>query len=210
MSVSQILAFALAHPVMQAFAIIFATFVLEDAATVLAALQAASGVLSIPLALGSLYVGIVLGDMGLYGFGRLAALAPWVRRFLPPQRTEIARAWLQGHVFRVVVISRFLPGVRLPTYLTCGFLGAGFKWFAFGSICATLVWTSGLFFISMRVGGFIMAHFGIWRWAGLIGLVLGVVVGGWIARTIGRRHNRPPPPRSRRHPHRPYRDAPQQ
>jgi membrane protein DedA with SNARE-associated domain len=190
LSVSQILAFAHAHPALQAFAIIFATFILEDAATVMAALQAVSGELSIPLALGSLYVGIVLGDIGLYGLGRLAALVPWFKRLLPPQRTEMVRQWLHGHVFRVVVISRFLPGVRLPTYTTCGFLGASFRRFCAGTMTATVVWTSSLFFLSMRFGEFIMAHFGVWRWAGLIGLVVCVVAVGWGAGLIGRRQSR--------------------
>jgi len=217
LSVSEILAFAHQHPGLQAFAIIFATFVLEDAATVLAALQAADGLLSIPLALGALYVGIVLGDIGLYGLGRLAALMPWFRRLLPPQRTEMARAWLQGRVFRVVLISRFLPGVRLPTYTTCGFLGADFRAFTLATMIATVFWTSSLFTVSMHSGEFIMAHFGVWRWAGLIGLVLAVVVAGWVAGRIGRHARRrreetneePPPsrPRMNRTPEHEYQDA---
>lgn len=72
-SVASLLQYAAHHPGLQAGAIIVATFILEDAATILAAMQSAAGDLSIPVALGSLYVGIVLGDAGLYGLGRLAA-----------------------------------------------------------------------------------------------------------------------------------------
>ncbi len=188
MSVSDLFAFAQHHPALQVFVIIFATFILEDAATVLAGMQAADGSLSVALALGSLYVGIVLGDLGLYGLGRLAALVPLVRRLLPPQRTEAVRAWLQGRVFRVVLVSRFLPGVRLPTYTTCGYLRASLRQFALATMIATLFWTSGLFALSMRAGSFLLAHFGVWRWAGAAGLVVFMVVAGRLARLLSRRN----------------------
>lgn len=190
LSVSDVFAFAQHHPALQAFAIIFATFILEDAATVLAGMQAAAGSLSIPVALGSLYVGIVLGDLGLYGLGRLAAHVPWVRRLLPPQRTATVRAWLDGRVFRVVLISRFLPGVRLPTYTTCGYLGASLRQFTLATMIATLFWTSGLFVLSMRAGNFLMAHFGVWRWAGVVGVIVFVIVAGRVATLLGRRGKR--------------------
>ncbi|HJS86102.1 MAG TPA: VTT domain-containing protein [Acetobacteraceae bacterium] len=205
MSVADLFAFAQHHPALQVFVIIFATFILEDAATVLAGMQAADGSLSVPVALGSLYVGIVLGDLGLYGLGRLAALIPFVRRLLPPQRTETVQAWLQGRVFRVVLISRFLPGVRLPTYTTCGYLGANLRQFTLATMVATLFWTSGLFALSMRAGSFLMAHYGAWRWAGAVGLVVALVVAGRLATVLSRGKN--PPRRRERQRERHYEDA---
>lgn len=187
LSVSDVFAFAQHHPGLQAFAIIFATFILEDAATILAGMQAADGSLSVPLALGSLYVGIVLGDLGLYGLGRLAAHVSWVRRLLPPTRTDTVRAWLHGRVFRVVLVSRFLPGVRLPTYTTCGYLGASLRQFTLATMIATLFWTSALFAVSTRVGRFLMDHFGIWRWAGALGLIIFMILAGGVARHLRRR-----------------------
>jgi len=186
LSVRGLLIFAVHHPLLQAGAIVLATFVLEDAATVLAAMQAQSGAVSIPLALGALYVGIVLGDLGLYGLGRLAAIIPMMQRFLPPQRTEVVRAWLSGRVFRVVLISRFLPGVRLPTYTTCGYLRADLRQFALATALATTVWTSGLFLVSLRIGDVLMAHFGIWRWAGAAGMVVFMLVAGRLAHRVAR------------------------
>ncbi len=203
LSISEVFAFAQAHPAFQAFAIIFATFILEDAATVLAGMQAADGSLSIPVALGALYVGIVAGDLGLYGLGRLAAHIPRVRRWLPPQRTETVRAWLSGRVFRVVLISRFLPGVRLPTYTTCGFLGANLRRFTAATMVATLFWTSGLFALSMRAGQFLMDHFGVWRWAGAACLVVFMVIAGRLAARQSRRTRGRDKKRHRKH----YEDA---
>jgi membrane protein DedA with SNARE-associated domain len=166
------------HPVLQALAIILGTFILEDAATVLAAMQADEGKLSTVLALAALYVGIMLGDLGLYGLGWLSAKLPLVARYLPPQRTEAVRAWLRGRVFNVVLISRFLPGMRLPTYTTCGFVGADLRQFTTAVVLATLCWTSLLFGISLRIGQVLIDHFGAWRWAGAAGFVVFVILAG--------------------------------
>lgn len=183
-SVSSLLAYALHYPALQAGAIILATFILEDAATVLAAMQAASGDISIPLALGALYVGIVLGDAGLYGLGRLARLIPYIQRLLPPRREAMVHAWVADRVFKIVVISRFLPGVRLPTYTTCGYLGVSFRKFMLGTMSATAIWTSGLFLVSMKIGDVLIAHFGVWRWAGVGAMVVFMVLAGRLASRI--------------------------
>lgn len=189
-SIASLLVLAGQSPLLQAAAIVFGTFILEDAATVAAAMQAQAGAIAIPLALGSLYVGIVLGDLGLYGLGRAAAHLAWVARRLPPQRQETVRAWLEGRVFKVVLVSRFLPGLRLPTYTTCGFVAADLRQFALAAVLATSVWTSLLFAVSMRIGQVLMDHLGAWRWAGAGGFVLFVVLAGRVAaaglRTAGR------------------------
>ncbi|HEY7578590.1 MAG TPA: VTT domain-containing protein [Acetobacteraceae bacterium] len=177
-SIASLLAWAGHQPLLQATAIVLGTFILEDAATVLAAMQTSEGRLSAALALGSLYIGIILGDLWLYGMGRLAARVPAIRRWLPPQRTEVIRAWLDGRVFRVVLVSRFLPGMRLPTYTTCGFVGADLRQFALAVVIATICWTSLLFGISLRIGQILIDHFGAWRWAGAAGFVLFVIVAG--------------------------------
>jgi membrane protein DedA with SNARE-associated domain len=162
----------------QAFAIITGTFILEDAATVMAAMQAQQGTLSIPLALASLYAGIILGDLGLYGLGRLSAHVRWIARYLPPHRKEAVRAWVCGHIFKVVLVSRFLPGMRLPTYTTCGFIGADLRPFTLAVAIATLCWTSLLFAASLKLGQFLMDHLGAWRWAGAAGFVVFIILAG--------------------------------
>ena len=89
------------RPLLQALAIILGTFILEDAATVLAAMRAEEGAIPIWLALVSLYVGVVLGDLGLYALGRLSARIGWIARLAPPDRSRdagdvAARAGVQG------------------------------------------------------------------------------------------------------------------
>jgi membrane protein DedA with SNARE-associated domain len=174
------------QPAVQALAIILGTFVLEDAATVLAAMRAQEGGISMPLALVSLYAGIVLGDLGLYALGRLFTRFGWIARLVPEQRSRLAADWLQSRVFKVVLAARFLPGMRLPTYMACGFLRADLRQFALATIVATLAWTSLLFGVSLRIGQFLIDHLGAWRWAGAVGFALTLVlIGRFAARLQG-------------------------
>jgi membrane protein DedA with SNARE-associated domain len=177
-SIASLLALAGHSALFQAFAIIIGTFILEDAATVVAAMQVQAGALPAPLALAALYAGIVLGDLGLYGLGRASAHVPWVARYLPPHRQAAIRAWISGRIFTVVLTSRFLPGLRLPTYTTCGFVGADLQQFILAAVAATLCWTSLLFAVSLKIGQFLMDHLGAWRWAGAAGFVVFILVAG--------------------------------
>jgi membrane protein DedA with SNARE-associated domain len=165
----------------QGLAIILGTFILEDAATVLAAMRVQTGGVPWWVALVALYVGIVLGDLGLYGLGALAARVPVFRRWIGQERLDRGRNWLAGRVFKVVFISRFLPGMRLPTYTACGFLGASLPRFCLAAIVATLIWTSLLFILSLRVGKFLIDHLGAWRWAGAVGFAIALVLAGRLA-----------------------------
>jgi membrane protein DedA with SNARE-associated domain len=180
-SIALLLVLAGRQPLFQAGAIVLGTFILEDAATVSAAMQAEQGALPKWLALAALYVGIVLGDLGLYGLGRLSARVPWVSRLLPPHRAKAIKAWVEGRVFRVVLVSRFLPGLRLPTYTTCGFVGADLRQFILAAIIATLCWTSLLFGVSLWIGQLLLDYFGTWRWLGAAGFIAFVIVAGRIA-----------------------------
>ena len=169
------------NAVVQGVLILLGTFVLEDAATILAAIDVQVGQVTLAVAIVALYLGIVLGDVGLYGLGRLASATPWARRWAPSERFSHSRDWLQKHVFKVVFASRFLPGARLPTYTACGYFRANLSQFALAAVGATLIWTTLLFGVSLHLGRFLAENLGAWRWVGMAGFALTVVLAGRIA-----------------------------
>jgi len=171
------------HPVLQSLIVIIGTFILEDAATVLTALRVDQGGLPATFALAALYIGIALGDLGLYAFGRLAARTAWAGRFMPKRRALPAKEWLQQRLGLAVLSSRFLPGLRLPTYTACGYLGVPFWRFAGLVVIGTPIWTSALFTVSMVCGDVMLRYLGAWRWVGAVILVLVIsLIGRAIAR----------------------------
>ena len=89
-----------------------------------------------------------------------------------PRPSRALAAWLRGRVFKVVLVSRFLPGCGCPPTPPAAFVRADLRQFALAAVVATLAWTTLLFCVSLRVGGFLMDHFGAWRWAGAAGFAL--------------------------------------
>lgn len=168
---------------LKVLSIIVGTFILEDVATVLAAIATQAHQISVLAALGALYLGVIVGDLGLYALGLGGAYWPFLKRFLTLPSQKQTEHWFSRNIVKVVAISRFIPGARLPLYTACGFFKAPFLPFALTAIVATLVWTTLLFLLSLRIGGWLLAHQSGWRWAGIGGFILCIVlIGRFIAR----------------------------
>lgn len=172
-------------PLLQCGAIILATFILEDAATVLSAMLAADGAVAPELALPSLVAGIALGDLALYGLGRLAAQNSHARWLAARDPARAARRWLDRDLAETVWMTRFLPGTRLPAYTAFGFLGLPFGRFARAVCGAVVVWTVALFFAAYFYGKEAGRILGPWRWPVGIALALLVFLSGRLLRRLG-------------------------
>jgi membrane protein DedA with SNARE-associated domain len=159
-------------------AIVIGTFILEDATMVAVGVMAADRQIAVPLALASLATGIALGDFGLYGIGRLAARFPLVQRWVNTERLRPIRAWLNDKLYVTVVTTRFMPGMRLPTYLACGFFAVPFRRFAIPVMGATVVWCALLFTCAYWFGVYTLSWLGIWQWPIALGAVFVLMMVG--------------------------------
>jgi membrane protein DedA with SNARE-associated domain len=121
-------------------ALFFATFVSEDAACIGAGSLAASGEVSFALALCACFAGIVVGDLGLYWAGR--TLGRRVGHYIVSEASLVKAARrLERNGPSAVFVSRFVTGLRLPTYLAAGFLRTNFRTFSIYFIVAAGIWT---------------------------------------------------------------------
>jgi len=134
-----------------ALSIFLATFIYEDGATLLAATLSANGSLDPRIGLLTTFLGIWLGDMGLYGlgssFGRRAAQSRWLRKFLSPELLAKAEGWFATRGSRALVMSRAIPGSRLPLYVAAGALRFPVRLFAKTTAACSAVWVSAIFAI---------------------------------------------------------------
>lgn len=133
--------------------IALATLASEDLACVGAGLLAAQGRLGFVEASAAAFVGIFVGDMLLFAVGRLAG-RPAVRRaplrwMVSPAALERGAAWFERRGPAAILLSRFMPGLRLPTYLAAGLVGTGVLRFAFWFALAGLLWTPVLVALSL-------------------------------------------------------------
>ena len=127
------------------FILFFTTFVTEDGACLAAGALAGQGRISFALALSACFAGIFIGDIGLYWIGRIfgnsISKTRIFRRLVSERRLKKATMWLEERGPTAIVISRFVSGLRLPTYLAAGFLRTNFSTFAFYFFVATAIWT---------------------------------------------------------------------
>jgi membrane protein DedA with SNARE-associated domain len=167
---------SLAHAYLIPFAIIIGTFILEDATTMFVGILAADGLIGIPTSLISLYLGIILGDFWLYWMGYAAANHRWARWFVNHERYEPLRSWLEERFEGAVFSSRFVPGMRLPTYTGAGFLQLPFRRFVPPVVVGTLIWTSLFFGGAYLFGNVADMWLGVWKWP--VGIM---VIAAWFA-----------------------------
>jgi len=128
---------------------VFAGTVYEDGATLLAATLSATGHLDPVLGLVAAFEGIWVGDIGLYAMGSTFRnyAVRWRRfeRFLKPVSLENAQAWFATYGSSALVMSRTIPGSRLPIYVAAGALQVPLRRFVqITGMCAAL-WVSMIF-----------------------------------------------------------------
>lgn len=127
------------------FWIAVSTFVSEDLACISAGVLISQGKIGYVDGLAACLTGIFLGDLLLFAAGRL--LGPkllsksWVARYLLPSRVAEAAAWLDNRGLAVVLLSRFTPGLRLPTYFAAGVLRIPVLRFSLALLLAAVLWT---------------------------------------------------------------------
>ncbi|MEP0848558.1 MAG: VTT domain-containing protein [Phycisphaerae bacterium] len=161
------------RPWLQAVAVALGTFVSEDLTCIAVGLMVRSGELPWTAGLAGCYAGIVLGDLGLWLLGFLAGALilnrKWIRRRLHGERLDVLAAWLERNGLAAVFAARFLPGLRLPTYVAAGALLRRPLRFALWAGGAALVWTPLLgagaaLLLILRLGVSLATETGRTRW----------------------------------------------
>jgi len=162
-------------PITGFFAIIIATFILEDVAIVGTGLLASTGMVDPILGGAALLVGIVLGDFGLFALGRGAASMPGLRKYVDTNAASKLRDFGANRIFSIVLSTRFVPGMRLPTYTGLGYVRVPFIKFCIAVICAVSLWTMTLYSLVVFLGKNVLETAGPWKWAAIAGVLLVVV-----------------------------------
>jgi membrane protein DedA with SNARE-associated domain len=161
-----------------------ATLVSEDLTCIASGLLVARRRLSFFTACAACYLGIFIGDLLLVLAGRLLGeqalrrrpLSRWVKR----DAVERAEKWFLERGTRVVFLSRFVPGSRLPLFLGAGILRAPILPIAGALALAGLLWTPLLVGLSAWTGGAVLSWFERFERLALPALALAALA-SWLA-----------------------------
>ena len=151
----------MATPAVIALALALTTLLLEDLAIAAGVALAAQGLIGWELSLLAVGGGIALGDLGLYAMGLGATRLTWLRQRYVGDKSEWAREQILRRLSSAVLLARVIPGLRLATYTTCGFVRVPFLPFTAWVLLAVALWTAGLYALSAAVGHALAQHLGL-------------------------------------------------
>src|ERR1044071_583128 len=122
-----------------------ATFISEDLTCIATGTLIAAGKIGFLPGAFACVAGIYFGDLLLYFAGRLIGrpILRWkpLRTLLTEEKLDAASLWLERRGAGVVILSRFTPGLRLPTYVAAGLLKTRFWTFSLHFLVAAALWT---------------------------------------------------------------------
>ncbi len=146
----------IAQALLAAAAIVFLSFISEDAATISSALSIFGGPLTWPLGFAACFAGIWLGDLGLYALarrmGKPILQSRWIGRLADATAIDRCQKLFNRHGTLTLLASRFIPGTRLPMYVAAGLFSLPVKRFAVVTALAALLWIGGIFAIAKLLG----------------------------------------------------------
>jgi membrane protein DedA with SNARE-associated domain len=166
------------------------TLISEDLASIGAGLLAREGQVPLVYAVVACTVGVYIGDLGLWGLGfvvgRRSVRIPWLSRALGTTSIATVRSQFEKRLGASILVSRFVPGSRLPMYVAMGIWGQRPLAFAAWSLVAVIAWTPALVIATMYFGDVVVMH-------ALMGIATGVfgalvtASGVWVATRLAGR-----------------------
>jgi membrane protein DedA with SNARE-associated domain len=160
----------------ESLVIFFLTFIHEDAAILAAGFSKVEHGLPLLFAYAPVYLGIIVGDILIYGLGRFAQSSPWLRSKIIGPKVERVNVWLKAHLVRVLVVCRLTPGLLFPTFVACGWFKVPFWRFTTVSIFAGAVYSSIVLTLVVLFGKLVLFHLGYWAWGAIAVLVIGLAI----------------------------------
>ena len=150
--------------------IVLGTFVLEDIAIASSLALVQQGQISMGLAGFACFFGISLGDIILFLLGRGASRFDFIRSWSLIKKAQryFSHEEQRQKLATAIVVSRAIPGTRLPTYIGAGMLNYSFPSFVGLTLISVAIWVLATF-----AGGRLLLGQGQWHWS-LI--VLGLLI----------------------------------
>jgi len=132
------------------------TLVSEDLTCIGAGVMVAQGRIDFFPAALACFLGIFAGDVLLFLAGRYLGRPALTRAPLKwlvrPEDVERSSRWFNRRGIVVIAASRFVPGMRLPTYFAAGLLNTNLFRFSIYFLLAAIVWTPLLVGLSSVLG----------------------------------------------------------
>lgn len=155
----------------------------EEVALVLAGVLSNQGILRPEFALVACILGTLTGDTITYTIGRhwgrnLVEAHPRLSKLLHAENGKRFEAAMNDHAFKVMLISRFIIGVRATVYLTAGVVRIPYRRFLMYDIFCVSAMVSTVFFLAYYFGDDVLSWVRRAEWTATSAVVLVIVIVG--------------------------------
>jgi membrane protein DedA with SNARE-associated domain len=130
----------------------------EDISLILGGFLAHKGAASLPIMMAVGFAGILAGDSLIFHFGRKLGSnvgrkqGGFFARIITPEKRAKVEGLFEKHGQKIVMIARFMPGVRAVTYFTAGSVGMSYWRFIFWDGLAALASAPMFVFLGFHFG----------------------------------------------------------
>lgn len=141
--------------------IFLGTFVFEDVALIACIALISEGKISTEAGIIACFLGISIGDIGLYFLGRFASQIGLGKRINSSSNIKAALLKMKtsNALNYLIFISRLIPGTRLPTYIAAGVVKFSAFRFIYLTFISVAVWVAIAILAGKTVNYFLMDHF---------------------------------------------------
>lgn len=174
------------NPVLQGCLAALSTFVLEDPTLLMCAILVADQQMLYMTALIGLSLGIGFGDWGLYAIGRVLGPKTVAWGWVSQRRLDKAGSWFERNLVVALFVSRFIPGLRLPTNIAAGIAQASPIRYLPIALSASLIWVFIALTTISSMGEMVLPVLGGLKWPVVFGLIVWIV---WMQRRTVRQLN---------------------
>ena len=130
------------------------------------ALLASDQLISVPLSVVAVFLGIFSGDLALYGMGRLALKSRAIRGWIltNPKARQLRKRFRQK-TFSNIFIVRFIPGLRTLGFSMCGLWKVPLPRFLLAMGGAGIIWICLIFSLVYSAGSSEWLENSPWKWS---------------------------------------------
>ena len=157
----------------------------EEVAFVVAGVLAAEGNLNPAMALAACLIGAILGDIVMYGIGyrwghSLLKSHPRLAKLVHADYQPAIEEAVEKHAFKVLLVSRFLVGVRGPVYVSAGAIRMPFRRFLMIDLIGATIVVVTVFSLSFLFGDSVIDWIRNAELTATIAVVVGIAIVGFI------------------------------
>lgn len=140
------------YPLLVYISVFFGPFVQEDAAVFAAAgLAANRASQNLPLFL-TIVAGLFLSDIWKYWIGWAALKHPRAKAYAEREKVVGMGGKVQGNLLKTLLVGRFVPLARIPTYAACGYFKVSYLKFCLGILFTALLYVTAVFALVHMLG----------------------------------------------------------